>query len=226
MRNVRISALAAALTLGLLPAMTEAQGVLHGVSQFNSGRPGAKEFEVFNPGVHEVFALLIMYREFGDIDKNGRLDHGGGGRRRATRGVCRGVIIPPNGTSDRQFDRSPGSENQFAQAELIAIPTSGPYAGVFDRTGATPVGVFAHLGRGSYAAPMPTARFALPTKPEDLAMLTNCACCELSESGLSSDFLEVVGLTCPADGAGLTCGAKNEPRTDRGRGAPQEDGPD
>jgi len=209
----------------LLPASLVAQSVLSGVSQYNAGRPGSKEFEVFNPGVHEVFALLIMYREYGDIDKNGRLDHGGASRRRATRGVCRAVLIPPNGTADRQFNRSPGSENQFAQAELIAIPTSGPYEGVFDRTGEAPVGVFIHLGRGSYGTILPSSLFALPTKEDDLAMLTNCACCELVENGLPSDFLEIVGLSCPADGEGLTCGS-NAPRQDKGKGAPKEDGPD
>lgn len=176
-----------------LVALSVAPAGAQGVSQFIAG-VNYTEWNVYNPDEFEYLAIAIAYDDDGSLQTNsGR--HGAG---------CAAALIPPHGNDDREiFDEHSSTPDTI---ELIAVPTEGPHAGVFDRTASLGLGVYADQHEQYTAANLPPRVLAPPTDSGDRDDLMGCICCELDRLGLPPNALQgALGLNCPDAEGTVTC---------------------
>ena len=175
------------LTL-LVPVAASAQGISQFVASGNE-----TGVNVHNPDEFEVLAILIGYDEDGSLSTSTSFRHDAG---------CSATLIPPHGNDDTEiFDNTGGDV-----WELIAIPTEGPHAGVFDRTESLGLGVYTNHHEDQTGATVPPRAFAPPADSGDLDTLMGCICCELDRLGLPANALQpAFGLNCSAANTTVTC---------------------
>ena len=199
MSSFKLAGLAVVAVLALYagaPGVASAQDG-DGVGQFVAGMSKGSSWTFFNPTGNDQLVLMFIFRTDGSYDEDAFSDGDAG-----TFDGCNGVIVNDHGRSESGSGGDfygvddDGEDSQRSTFHSLILPVDVASPDNWDTTESMGYGMYA-LGRHAQpASAVPVAAWKLPPVRADRRHLVACACRQLDDLGLDSDFLEGAGIRC------------------------------